>query len=71
MAWVCKGRIDHRDLVRGFIVWQPKDRTTITYNIIIESLSAGGADIAYDYIATLNLYMLGEVRLKFKILSEV
>jgi hypothetical protein len=55
----------------GFIVWQPKDRTTVTYNIIIQSLTAGGADIEYDYLATLNLYMLGEVRLTFKILSEV
>lgn len=55
----------------GFIVWQPKDRTTVTYNIIIESLTAGGQEIAYDYLATLNLYMLGEVQLQFKILSEV
>ena len=55
----------------GFIVWQPKDRTTVTYNIIIESLTAGGSDLSYDYIATLNLFMLGEVRFTFKILSEV
>jgi hypothetical protein len=55
----------------GFIVWQPKDRTTVTYNIVIGSLTAGGSEIAYDYIASLNLYMLGEVRLTFRILSEV
>lgn len=55
----------------GFIVWQPKDRTEVTYNILIESLTAGGSDITYDYIATLNLYMLGDVTLKFRIISEV
>ena len=57
--------------VSGFIVWQPKDRTAVTYNILIESLTAGGTDITYNYIASLNLYMLGEVRLKFRIISEV
>jgi hypothetical protein len=55
----------------GFIVWQPKDRTSTTYNILIESLTAGGSEITYDYIASLNLYMIGEVRLRFRILSEV
>jgi hypothetical protein len=55
----------------GFIIWEPKDRTTARYNIIIESLTAGGSELEYDYLATRNLYVLGEVRLQFKILSEV
>ena len=55
----------------GFIVWQPKDRTTVTYNILIESLTAGGSEITYDYIASLNLFMLGEVTLRFRVISEV
>jgi hypothetical protein len=55
----------------GFIVWEPKDRTTATYNILIESLTSGGSELTYDYLSTLALYMLGAVVLKFKIISEV
>ena len=55
----------------GFIVWQPKDRTKVRYNVSIETLTAAGSEITYNYIASLNLYMLGEVRLQFRIISEV
>ena len=62
-----------------YIQWEPRDRTTSVYNIIIESLSlsltgsAGqaGSDYEFDYIVTRHGYLAGTVALRFRIVSEV
>jgi hypothetical protein len=55
----------------SFIQWQPRDRTTTAYNIVIESLTVGGQDIRMNYIAANAGYVLGDVVLRFRIISEV
>lgn len=55
----------------GFIQWQPQDRTTNSYNILIERLTAGGTDITYNFIAARQDCILGDVALTFRIVSEV
>lgn len=55
----------------GFIQWHPRDRTAAVYNIMIESLTVGGSDIKMNFIAANAGYLLGDVNLKFRIISEV
>lgn len=55
----------------NYVVWYPKDRTTKGYNIEIESLTVNGAPaINLDYIAVKAGYVLGDVALTFRIVSE-
>lgn len=62
-----------------FIVWEPRDRTSATYNIVIESLTCsvtgsagqGAGDFEFDYITTRHGYIAGSVALSFRIVSEV
>mgnify|MGYP001594673221 CR=1 FL=1 len=62
-----------------FIQWHPRDRTTKTYNVIIEALSlsttgsagAGAGDYEFDYIVTRHGYLAGTVVLRFRVISEV
>lgn len=62
-----------------YIVWEPRDRTSKTYNIVIESLSLsltgsagqGAGDFEFDYLATRHGYVVGTVQLSFRIVSEV
>jgi hypothetical protein len=55
----------------GFIVWHPKDRTTNSYNILIEDLTVGGRDIRMNYIAAQQGFLVGDVNLRFRIVSQV
>ena len=56
----------------GYITWKPKDRTTTSYYIEIESLTVGGADtVQLDYCAARLGLVTGEVALTFRIVSEV
>jgi hypothetical protein len=56
----------------GYITWHPKDRTTKAFNVIIENLSVGGTDlVVFDYNAVYRSYLLGEVILTLRIVSEV
>jgi hypothetical protein len=56
----------------GYIVWKPKDRTTKSYYIEIESLTVAGADtIQLDYYGSRLGLVMGEVALTFRIVSEV
>lgn len=62
-----------------YIQWEPRDRTTKVYNIVIESLSLsltgsagqGAGDFEFDYLVTRHGYVAGSVTLKFKIIGEV
>jgi len=62
-----------------YIHWEPRDRTTKVYNVIIEALSlsttgsagAGAGDYEFDYIVTRHGYVAGTVVLRFRIISEV
>lgn len=55
----------------SFIQWEPRDRTAAVYNIVIENLTVGGQDIRMNYIAANAGYVLGDVALRFRVLSEV
>lgn len=55
----------------GFIVWKPRDRTVNSYNIMIESLTVGGSDIKFNYLASLHNLITGDVNLRFRIVSQV
>jgi len=55
----------------NFIQWYPRDRTETGYNIMIESLTVGGGDIRMNYVAAIAGYVVGDVNLRFKIVSEV
>lgn len=57
--------------ISGFIVWKPLDRTAASYNILIESFTAGGNDLKMNYIAAYHNLLLGDVNLRFRIVSEV
>lgn len=62
-----------------YIVWEPRDRTSKTYNIVIESLTLsvtgsagqGAGDFEFDYLATRHGYVVGTVQLSFRIVGEV
>jgi len=62
-----------------YIQWEPRDRTTKIYNVIIEALSlsttgsagAGAGDYEFDYIVTRHGYVAGTVVLRFRVISEV
>lgn len=62
-----------------YIIWEPRDRTSKTYRIIIESLSLsttgsagqGTGDFEFDYLATRHGYVVGSVQLSFRIVGEV
>jgi hypothetical protein len=55
----------------GFIQWQPKDRTATAYNIVIEALTVNGAQIRFNYLALRNNCLVGDVTLRFRIVSTV
>jgi len=55
----------------NFIQWEPRDRTASVYNIVIESLTVGGQEIRMNYIAANAGFVLGDVVLRFRIISEV
>jgi hypothetical protein len=55
----------------GFITWWPKDRTVKGYNIVIESLSAGGeGGVLLHTIAIQAGFIMGEVIFVFRIIGE-
>jgi hypothetical protein len=62
-----------------YVQWEPRDRTTKKYNVMIEALSlsttgsagAGAGDYEFDYIVTRHGYVAGTVVLRFRIISEV
>lgn len=62
-----------------YITWEPRDRTTKKYNIIIESLTLsvtgsagqGAGDFEFDYLVTRHGYVAGTVQLTFRIIGEV
>lgn len=56
----------------GYITWCPKDRTSQIYNIIIESVTAGGQDImSFDFVALYQGSLVPfEVVLQFRIIGE-
>jgi hypothetical protein len=62
-----------------YIVWEPRDRTSKTYNIVIESLTCsmtgsagqGAGDFEFDYLATRHGYIVGTVQFSFRIIGEV
>lgn len=61
-----------------YIIWEPRDRTTKRYNILIESLALGGGggqggqeNYEFNYIAARHGYVTGVVTFRFRIVSEV
>lgn len=62
-----------------YIIWEPRDRTSKTYYIVIESLTLstsgsagqGAGDFEFDYLATRHGYVVGSVQLSFRIIGEV
>ncbi len=62
-----------------YIVWEPRDRTSTTYQIVIESLTLsvtgsagqGAGDFEFDYLATRHGYVVGTVQLSFRIIGAV
>jgi hypothetical protein len=62
-----------------YIVWEPRDRTNKTYNIVIESLTLsvsgsagqGAGDFEFDYLAVRSGLCMGTVELRFRIVSQV
>jgi hypothetical protein len=62
-----------------YIIWEPRDRTSKRYNIVIEALSLsltgsagqGAGDFEFNYLATRHGYVTGTVELRFRIISEV
>jgi len=55
----------------GYITWWPKDRTTKGYNIVIESLQAGGDYMVMFHTGAIqNDLVLGEVVMTFRIVGE-
>jgi hypothetical protein len=61
-----------------YIQWEPRDRTSKKYNILIETLTLsvtgsagqGVGDFDFDYIATRWGYCAGTMELTFRIISE-
>ena len=61
-----------------YIQWEPRDRTSKKYNIVIESLTLsvtgsagqGAGDFEFDYLATRQGYVAGTVNFSFRIISE-
>lgn len=61
-----------------FITWEPRDRSSKTYKIVIESFTlsltgsagAGAGDYEFDYIVTRHGYVAGTVELRFRIIGE-
>ena len=56
----------------GYITWHPKDRTDQAYNIILESVSAGGQDLmTFDWVVLRQGEVVPfEVAIQFRIVSE-
>jgi hypothetical protein len=62
-----------------YIIWEPRDRTSKTYYIVIESLTLSGSgsagqgagDFEFDYITTRHGYVAGTVQISFRIVGEV
>lgn len=56
----------------GYITWCPKDRTAQVYNIVIESVTAGGQDImSFDFVALYQGSLVPfEVVFQFRIVGE-
>jgi hypothetical protein len=57
--------------VGEYITWYPKDRTTQGYNIVIQDLTVGGANISLDYYGLKGDMIMQEVVFTFYIVSEV
>jgi hypothetical protein len=55
----------------NYIEWYPKDRTTAGYYIEIDSLSVGGEEVAMDYLAMSNDYILDAVVLAFRVIGVI
>ena len=55
----------------GFIQWAPKDRTSNVYNIVIKSMTVGGADVLFNFIAARNDCLTGDVEIVYEIVSQV
>jgi hypothetical protein len=59
----------------SYIIWEPADRTSKRYNILIESLSLGDGggtgNYEFDYIAARHGYVTGNITFRFRIVSEV
>jgi len=61
-----------------YIQWEPRDRTSKVYNIVLEALTlsltgsagVGAGDFEFDYIVTRHGYVAGTVELRFRILGE-
>lgn len=56
----------------GYITWCPKDRTTKSYHIVIESVQAGGQDImSFDFVALYQGDMIPfDILFQFRIVGE-
>jgi hypothetical protein len=55
----------------GYITWNPKDRADKAYNIVIESLTAGGQDtVSFDFAALKNGVVTGEIIFQFRVIGE-
>lgn len=60
-----------------YIVWEPRDRTTVRYNIVIETLTlslsgsagAGAGNYEFDYLVTRHGYVAGSVELRFRVVG--
>ena len=57
--------------VTGFITWEPKDRTTTVYNIVIEAIGVGGNDVRFDYVPARQGFLTQDVRFRFRIIGVV
>jgi hypothetical protein len=63
----------------SYIIWEPRDRTSKTYEIVIENLTLsmsgsagqGAGDYEFDYLVTRHGYVSGTVQLSFRIVGEV
>lgn len=61
-----------------YITWEPRDQSSIVYNIIIEHLSlslsgsagTGAGDFEFDYIAARHGLAAGTMEIKFRIVGE-
>lgn len=56
----------------SYVVWRPKDRTEAEYYVLIEEVTVGGSGILkFNDIAVRNGYVLEELNLCLRIISEV
>ena len=80
MAWFLQLQAYYENPPTGgsYIIWEPRDRTSKKYNIVIESLSLsqsgsagqGAGDYEFNYLAAIKGYTTGVVEFQFRIISE-